>query len=317
MTSKRAVFGMVAVALIVVLAGCAGGIGGNDAQEAQPDQAAGDSGAGEPGAEHDQVLSRFENGTRIVVRTGDIRLQVHEYETAFTESRRIAREHGGFLADWNHRTEGDWDSGRITIRVPANEFSDTRDDLTELGTVEHESVSQHDFTAEYVDTEQRISQLEAQRQRLETLYNETDDQDERRRILTDINEITNQIHQLEGEAASIERRQAFSTLELTLREPESRKPPRSYETAYGFGDAFAEAFYGGLTLVKYVVVLFGYLIPGIASLMIVGILGLVGFRGFQYARYGVDSVLPDPPSTAETSQESPEDDGDSGTEDSQ
>lgn len=315
MTSNRTVFTLLAVALLVVLAGCAGGIGGNDAQEAQRDQATG-GGDAATGTQQDQVLSRYENGTRIVVRTGDIRLQVQEYETAFTETRQIAREHGGFLADWDHSTEGDWDRGRIRIRVPATEFAETRDALTELGTVEHESVRHHDFTAEYVDTEQRISQLEAQRERMETLYNDTEDTDERREILTEINEITDQINRLEGDVASIERRQAFSTIEVTLREPESKKPPRSYETAYGFGDAFTEAFYGGLTLVKYVVVLFGYFIPGVVSLVIVGVVGLLGFRGFQYARFGVDSLLPDPPSTGESSQVSSEDESESGSQES-
>jgi|AntDeeMetagen681_2_1112603.scaffolds.fasta_scaffold02518_4 hypothetical protein len=296
---NRQRIGLVCVAALVVLAGCAGMGGGGDAASAP--QAGGNGGDGaELSASYDSggngVGSYYtDDGDRVIVRESDMSLQVDNFSRAFHRLRAIAADNDGYVGDRSQDSQGEWDRGTVTLRVPPERFASARDAVASLGHVEREDVHVKDFTSEYDDREERLRQLEGEERELERLLNETDDVDEADRVRADLHEVRTDIRNLHSQQQSLQQRESMSTIRVDMHEPESEKPPKNYESAFGFTDAFLEAFYGGLTALKYVIVFFGYVIPVGLALIPLGVFGVgvvagwrrtIGFARRLFARSG-------------------------------
>lgn len=276
---------LAAVVFLVVLAGCAGSVGN--------DGGANGGQAGSDDAAAEQPGSFYAGGDRVVIREASMRMEVRRFDPAFKQARAIAREHGGFVAGWDHDVERGWHSGDLTIRVPADNFTAVRDELAGLGTLEREDVQAKDFSDEYSNTAERLAHLREQERELEQLLEETDDTEQSREILDDLNAVRGQIREIQNRRTSIERREALSTIRLTIHEPPGQRPPKNYQTAFGFDDAFLDSFYGGLSVVKYVIVFVGYAIPVGFAAVLFGSIALVWYRVWQHARAHLEHLLPD------------------------
>jgi hypothetical protein len=278
------------VVLLVALAGCSASLPGNDVGGGAPE--AGDGASG-PGGGGTSGGSYYVDEERVVVREADMRLEIEEFDPAFDEARAVARDHDGFVADWTHDVERGWHSGDLVVRVPAENFTDARDDLAELGELEDETVRARDFTNTYTDLGERLSDLRRDERELERLLNETGDAEEARRVRSDLAAARQQIRELENRRGDIERREALSTIRLSLHEPPGERPPKNYQSAFGFDDAFLDAFHGGLTVVKWVVVLFGYAIPVAVAGLLLAALAFVCFRAWRLTRANLERLLPE------------------------
>ncbi|WP_225335754.1 DUF4349 domain-containing protein [Halomicrobium urmianum] len=284
--------GTVALIALVALAGCSGAsndVGappGGDAGGADGARPGGGSGGG-------AALGSFyaEDGQRVLIREADLRLRVDNFTRTFRRARAVALSHGGYVGERSMNARGDWQAGSLTVRVPAENFSAARDDLTALGHVENEDVSVRDFTQQHRDRESRIEQLEREERELQRLLNETSNVSEARQIRGDLAEIREQIRSLRSDQQSLERREALSTISLDMREPVSERPPENYRSAFGFEDAFLKAFYGGLTAAKYVIVFFGYAIPIGLALLPLGAFGIGLVLGWRRIRAVVERLL--------------------------
>ena len=286
---------LLALVALVAVAGCSGASNTADsggpemgAQSSGGSDAGGDGGSGGGGG----VGSYYDaDGERVIVRESQMDLRVDNFTEAFHSTRQVAAHYGGYVGDRSQDSRGDWDSGRITVRVPPQNFSAARDRLAKLGHLEDESVSVQDFTSEYNDREARIADLQQEERALERLLNRTDDTDEADRIRQDLQEIRGELRELQQRQQSLERREALSTINLYVHEPVGEQPPRNFQSSFGFDDAFMQAFYGGLTAVKYVVVFFGYAIPiGLALVPLAGF-GLALVAGFRRLRRFSSAVL--------------------------
>lgn len=285
-STRRIVPALLFVA-VLLLAGCSGALPGGS-------NSAGSGGdAGGPQAGEGGAGSHYVGQERVVVREADMRVEVASFDPAFDRTREIARANGGFVADWTHDVERGWHSGTLVVRVPAENFSAARDDLAELGELENENVRAKDFTNTYEDLGDRLADLRKDEAALQRLLNRTNSTEEARRVREDLSEVRQQIRELEQRRTDIEQREALSTIRVSLHEPPGKRPPKNYQSAFGFGDAFLDAFYGGLTVVKYVIVLFGYAVPVGAAGILLGGFGFVTYRLWLLLRANLDQVLPE------------------------
>lgn len=283
--STRRIVPVLLLAALLPLAGCSASLPGGGSN-------AGTGGGAPQGGQAAEGGSHYVGQQRVVVREADMRIEVQEFDPAFDRTREIARAHGGFVADWTHDVERGWHSGTLVVRVPAENFSAVRDDLAELGELENENVRAKDFTDTYEDLGERLADLRTDEAALERLLNRTNSTEEARRVRSDLSDVREQIRELEQRRTDIERREALSTIRVSLHEPPGKRPPKNYQSAFGFGDAFLDALYGGLTVVKYVIVLFGYAVPvGVAGLLLGGF-GFVTYRLWLLLRANLDRALP-------------------------
>jgi len=205
-------------------------------------------------------------------------VRVRQFDAAFDRARATVRDNGGFVADWDLDVERGWHRATLEIRVPAANFSDVRDELAALGSVERERVDAEDFTNRHGDLGSTLSDLGDREEVLVARLQDAETNRDERRLRSRLDDVRSRIRSVEDERADLELRAGLSSIELTLHEPEGTRTPGTYENAIGFRHTFLGAFYGGLAVVKYVVAAVGFAIPVGLTVVALGAAALVSVR---------------------------------------
>ena len=254
---------LLAVSLLVVLAGCTGGAanGGGDGGESvslTADTSA-EAEAGDAGDGH-AALSQIQQ--RAIIKNGRIVLTVEEFNTSRDDVEATAESYGGYVGDStervNRRSGGTYRSGEMVVRVPSENFSAFVEETKTLGEVEHVETNTEDVTDQLVDIEARLSNLRAQRDRLRELYEDANTTEDVLAVERRLTEVQTEIERLEARQASLEERAALSTVRISL----SERPPgpaQWYDTPVL--EAFSESVNGVFVTLRAVAVAFAYALP--------------------------------------------------------
>jgi hypothetical protein len=238
----------VLLALLVLVAGCSGaGGGGSDlganVESADMRSSTGDGAAG--GSAQESVEYDGESGegdpiaqaqNRQLIYTANVELRVDSYERTRSELTAAARERGGFVSNANERRHaangGNYTTGTVTYRVPADEFDAFLATVNDSGTVVSAQQNVEDVTDQVVDLEARLRTLRAERDRLRELYQEANSTEEVLAVEERLSEVQTEIERAEARLASLERRVALSTVTVEIREPRPGAPPEGawYDT---------------------------------------------------------------------------------------
>ena len=285
---KRTVLAAVLV-LLVVTAGCGGasvGSGGDGGREAA---AGGGDGGGDGGdGGHSSGApdeARNSGGTalaqlqqRQVIFTGRVVLEVDDFEAARRNLSAAAQERGGFVSDARaqlHRVDEErYRTGVVVLRVPRENFSALMERVEAGGTVVSSETSSQDVTDQLVDIEARLSSLRAERERLRTLFDRANETEDVLAVERRLSEVQTEIERLEARQQSLERRVAYSTITVELRE---EQPEPTVEQWYDVGvvGAFLESVDGVVVTIRAATVAIAYALP---YLLAFGVpIGAVGF----------------------------------------
>jgi hypothetical protein len=290
MTSRgRRWWAPLVLALLVVLAGCgsagnAGGGSGEDASaggeigsEATAATAGAGGGAGSAGGEtgsageertaeaigSEEVLQIERR--QALVRTGRVALTVENVSTTERELTRVVRDAGGFVSSSrvrrDDREEGTVVTGRLVVRVPAENFSTAFARIERAGEVRASNTSTRDVSEQLVDIEARLENLRAQRERLRGLYAQANDTEALLAIQERLSEVQSRIERLEAHRQSLRRQVALSTIVIDLAEV-GQADDRSrewYDT--GVLAAVLDSFGGVGTVLRAIVVGLAYVLP--------------------------------------------------------
>ncbi|WP_276271988.1 DUF4349 domain-containing protein [Haloarcula litorea] len=226
---------VLAVATLLLLAGCAGmgsnaGGGGDGAQlsagaadgggaRQQSADQAGDGGDGGGTAQADVAAQQ-----RSIIKRGHMVVEVENFSDSRAALAGQTRQYGGFVAGSSqrlHRTGNTtWTTGYVVLRVPSEDYGELQDDVADEGTVLSEETETEDVTDQLVDLEARLENLRERRSRLRTFYEEANGTEELLRIEEELSEVQGQIERLQAQKRSLERKVAYSTLRVELREPD-------------------------------------------------------------------------------------------------
>jgi len=263
----------VAVAALVVLAGCAtmgnggsdagggdgealsdasdggdgGGDGGDGGGGGAPEQASGgDSDAAADGGQA-AVSGQPLEVNRAIIRTGTVELRVEDYDTSRAAIADRAQSLGGYVAgsgSTRHtRDNQSWTTGYVVVRVPSERFSDVLSHARDRGTVTNEETQTEDVTDDLVDLEARLTNLKERRDRLRSFYDRANSTGELLRIEEELSSVQSEIERLEAKKRALEDRVAFATLRVELREPEPDVTQEDDDTA---GASLVSAFLGSM-----------------------------------------------------------------------
>ncbi len=113
---------------------------------------------------------------REVITTGSLTVEVSDAVDAAEDASRIVTTAGGRVDDWSEQApvEDQPASAYLTVRIPAEVFLDTVEELKGLGDVRDLSLSREDVTLQVTDLEARIDALELSIARLERLMREAE-----------------------------------------------------------------------------------------------------------------------------------------------
>jgi hypothetical protein len=311
----------VALALLLVLAGCSGS-GGSEAMDAtaggEPaEQDAEKQSSGGPNADEENAdgSANFQASDRALIRTGVVEVTVDDYEATRQNLSQETRRLGGFVSDsseevhtYGNRT---WTTGKIVLRVPKGNFSSLVSQAKRTGEVQRASTSTDDVTKQLVDIEARLNNLKAQREKLRGLYEEANDTENVLEIQERLSEVQTEIERLEAERKSLKRQVAYSTLTVRLNEePPEKEPPADagdswYDT--GLVGAFVSSAHGVVVVLRGLSVGLAYALPYVLAFGVpIGGVYVLWRRRQSGGPAGVD--LSDSPQSSETASSSEDDD---------
>lgn len=289
MSRKRAVIA-VAVALLLVTAGCAGA--GNDAGSAgggdggDAAEMAGDGEAPREGGSDDADSaadgSSYAVADRQLIRTGEATIRVEDFGDASGEVRGIAGEYDGYVSDTDQRSEEidneTWTRGTVQFRVPSESFDAAFADATAVGEVEESSTNTEDVTDQLVDVEARLENLRAERDRLRELYEEANETEDVLAVQSELTRTQEEIERLEAQQRQLEDRVAYATITVHIVEerPEgdTTEPEAWYDT--GVVAAFLASVSGVGTAMRALAVGTAYVAPYLLAFGTPVVLGVVG-----------------------------------------
>lgn len=180
-----------------------------------------------------------------IIKTGELGLEVSEYDEALRRAEAIVGQFGAFIADVRAQEQaGGAMLGRLTIRVVPEHFEALFAALKTVGRVEAENVKAADVTAQYVDLEARIRSLQITEQRLQELIKSKSFIDKIADLLEIERELTrvrSQIEQFQGQLRVMADQIALSTIAVTLREPARTVPSASMSVEVPTLDEAADA----------------------------------------------------------------------------
>jgi Domain of unknown function (DUF4349) len=221
-----------------------------------------------------------------VIRTAQISIDVGKegFVSAFDAATLVAGKYGGYVQS-SSMAGTEVRSGDLLLRVPADRFDDAMSDLRELGTVDGQSMSGEDVTAQFVDLEARLRAWQAQEAVLLDLMSQATSIEATIRVQSELQDVQVRIEQIKGELRLLEDRTEFATIQVSLREPGGPvAAQRVDDTARpSLGEAWERAIDGVLGVFYVVVVGLGYLVP---------IAAIAAIAWFAYRRVGRPRATP-------------------------
>ncbi len=221
----RTAVGAVLVGTVLLSAGCASGA----SQEMAAEPAYAMRAAGTAPASAPRVRTQADTGAgavptadrsrpadsqapqpqeRLRVFAADLELVVSAVDRARTRILTLVEQLGGYVES----STNDY----LMLRVPKDSFDRALAEIQEEGEVRSRSVRTADVTEQFADLERRLQIAQAARTRLYELLEETEDTDERVKIVQEIRRLTEQIERLQATRDSLSSLIEYSRITVRL-----------------------------------------------------------------------------------------------------
>ena len=290
------------VAILVAGAACGGAVTSSNTSTSAPANRSSQSGAAVPGAPtkiggqpaDGYTGNPSSTGNAVppiqgpqVIRQAQLAISVKsgEFDSKLTAVRALVQLEQGYIAGTDAQVSpananDQIRTGVVTFMVPVAKFDDAISQLSQLGKVQNVHISGNDVSAQYVDLQARLGNLEAQRNAMLALLGRAQTISDIIAVQNQLGQITQQIEQLKGQISYIEKNTAFSTISVAITEAGAPAQTRPVDT-WGFAAALSDAAHNFVTTINYIVSGLGAVGP---------ILVLLGFGYLLWRRRG--SPLP-------------------------
>jgi hypothetical protein len=287
--SRRAVRASIGAALAAMMIGLLALAACSAEQSSNAPTEAGDQFAGDPGAAPPAPTAAQEGAEaadrgnaapaplqeRSLIYTGTITVEVASVVRAADEATAIAIGVGGIVAGDNRTIDDSGSQATLVLRVPADRFSSTLDNLADLGTEQGRMVQAQDVTEQLVDLEARIATQQASVDRVRELL-------ARAQTIGEIVSLESELTRRQADLDSLVQRRAamsglveLATITLVLYGPSG--PVEEEEPDTGFLAGLRSGWEGFLASVTIVLTIIGWLLPfaiaiGVPVIVILSIL---------------------------------------------
>lgn len=159
-----------------------------------------------------------EETDRKIVRNASLQIEVSDTEVARKLVEQKVAELKGHITNLNsHEVRQGILAYNFTVRIPAEKLEKTMTAFTSLGVKKSESINEQDITAQYIDTESRLKNLETRRDRLrELMERKTDNLANVLQIDRELSNVQQQIENYERTLKRHDTNVAFSSVNLSL-----------------------------------------------------------------------------------------------------
>ncbi|MEU0048977.1 DUF4349 domain-containing protein [Streptomyces sp. NPDC006309] len=264
------------LAASLALAGC-GGAGDTDGGSAKSaaDAAVRPTGAGGGRADGAKAVRGAPRlAPDAIIRTASLTVEVKDVSKALAAARTAAGEAGGYVGtESTSRDRHGHEHTRVVLRVPTGKYDEVLAGLQGTGRVVHRTARAVDVTDQVVDVDSRITSQRASVTRIRALMDKADKLSD---VVTLEGELSSRQADLEAllaRQASLEDRTSLATITLSLSRTPVREAPG--DGSPGFADALAGGWHAFVTVLRWIALALGAVLPFAA---LAALLALVWLR---------------------------------------
>lgn len=183
---------------------------------------------------------------RMIIKNGDLRLQVDEFDASVQKVQDIAVKQGGFVSSSSSEVGYKGvKEGEVRIRVPSTKFEETMNLIKEIAEkIEMESSSGQDVTEEFFDLEARLDNKKRTEQRFLAILQKAGTIRDILAVETELDQVREAIEQMEGRKKYLVDRVAWSTITVNVHEEFPAYAPTSQQGVFDkLGKGFKKGFY--------------------------------------------------------------------------
>ena len=201
-----------------------------------------DSGSGAPEENPEKILY-----------SGDATIETTDFEQSIADLEAMIEKEGGFIEASSVNGSNYYDTSRgntsrrsasYTLRIPSEKFSDIMSRLSTFGNVPYTYTYTENVTAQYYDVQARLRALQAQEKRLLEMMEIAETVED---VIAIEDKLTDVRYRIDSQQTSLnnwDRRVAYSTLNLTVKEVQVYTPEKL--TRISYGEQLWRAFTGAL-----------------------------------------------------------------------
>jgi hypothetical protein len=181
---------------------------------------------------------------RMIVYTASIHLVVEEYEKFESRVKPLTEKYKGLVDSYStDRTQGQWRSGKWSVRVPVADFDTLLGELEELGIPESKQIESEDVTREHQDIGARLIHDRASEKRiLGFIAERTGKIEDVLKAEIELRRVRGDIESKEGKLRSLKYDSSYSTIHIYARQEKDYVPP----AAPIFGEQITATWNGSL-----------------------------------------------------------------------
>ncbi len=298
---------------VLALTGCSAsdsaGSSADGAAGGANEKAVGDSGAGAGAGAADranasQVTKAPDLTKSHIIRTAKLTVRVKDVPKALDAARTAAESAGGFVGDEStSRDEEGRERTRVVLRVPTDAYEEVLAELEGTGRLVEREAKAKDVTEQVVDVESRITTQRASVARIRELMDRATKLSD---VVTLEGELSSRQADLEAllaQQASLKDRTSLATITLHLSEAPVQRSGGEDDDP-GIVDALAGGWNAFVTMLRWIVLVLGAILPFALALALVVFLWLRLVRPRLPHRPARAQVQAQAPATTDPERES-------------
>lgn len=230
----------------------------------------------------------------LIIKNGEIDLEVDNTDAAIDQVTQIALDNGGYILSSQAALNNGIKNATITIAVQAAQYETALRRLRQIAIeVRRELSTGQDVTGEYVDLDSKLKNLQATADRIRSFLKDAKTVDEALTINQQLSDVEGQIEQVKGRMNYLSGRAAFSTITVNLFQKFDATPtptPTATPTftptpAWSLGPTVQQAAYTQVALSQALVTLLTWVVIVLGPYVLVGGLIWWGIRAWLRRRH--------------------------------
>ena len=154
---------------------------------------------------------------RMIIRNADMTLVVTNTQAKLDEIAKIASDYKGFIVSQSTTQYNNDIQASVTLRVEAAQLDAALSRIRKLAVeVRSENVRGDDVTAEFVDLQSQLKNLEAAEAQLQKIMEKAEKTEDVMAVFNQLTQVRGQIDQIKGRMKFLSENAAMSAINLTL-----------------------------------------------------------------------------------------------------
>ncbi|MFG2854946.1 DUF4349 domain-containing protein [Streptomyces mirabilis] len=200
-----------------------------------------------------------------IIRTASLTLQVKDVPKALDSARTAAVDAGGYVGDeTTTRDGGGRERTRAVLRVPTDHYDAVLSSLEGTGKVVERTAKAEDVTDQVVDVESRVKSQRVSVARVRELMDQATKLSDVVALEGELSTRESDLDALLAQQASLKDRTSLATITLSLSETPLKQAAKKSGTP-GFVDALTGGWDAFVTMLRWIAVVFGVVLPFLLS----------------------------------------------------